>query len=156
MEKDPNTALAFLEGLKASHWMLFGIGLGALELMTGSTYILWPAVAAIIVAAGAFLLPLTWQLQVLLFVGLSLVLLVLGHYYVRPMSKSGEPQDLNDPSRTMVGLRVKAVSDFEIGRGRVQVADTQWGAAMHEGNAKAGDELRVTEVKGTTLWVEPV
>jgi len=55
----------------------------------------------------------------------------------------------------MIGIRVRAVSDFELGEGRVQVGDTQWRARIGEGNPKAGDELQVKSVKGTTLNVEP-
>ena len=56
----------------------------------------------------------------------------------------------------MRGMRVKAVADFDTGRGRVHVGDSQWRASMDVGNAKAGDELRVLSVKGTTLTVEPI
>ena len=56
----------------------------------------------------------------------------------------------------MVGMRVKALADFETGLGRVQVGDTQWRAEMESGNASAGQELRVLSVKGTTLMVEPL
>jgi len=70
--------------------------------------------------------------------------------------KGGEPSDLNDRARAMIGERVKAVADFETGSGRVQMGDTQWRAKMIEGSAKAGQELRITEVIGTTLVCEVV
>jgi len=70
--------------------------------------------------------------------------------------KGGEPSDLNDRARSMVGMRVKAVADFDTGLGRVQVGDTQWRASIFEGNPEAGAELRVISVKGTTLQVEAV
>lgn len=156
MNDSPNMLLDFLQSMSATRWAIFGILLLGLELMTGTTYILWPAVAALIMGGVVFALPLGWELQFLLFFALSTALLLIGHFYLRPKVKGGEPSDLNDRGRAMIGQRVKAVSDFDIGRGRVHVGDTQWSAAMKEGNAKAGDELRVTEVKGATLWVEPL
>jgi len=56
----------------------------------------------------------------------------------------------------MVGMRVKAVADFDTGLGRVHVGDTQWRASIVDGNPVSGTELRVVSVKGTTLAVEVV
>ena len=155
-DKDPTFIISLLEGMSATRWMILGIVLLGLELATGTTYILWVAAAAILLAGVTFVLPIGWVIQFILFFILSLVLLVLGHIYVRPKFKGGEPSDLNDRSRAMVGQRVKAVSDFEVGKGRVQVGDTQWAAALDTGNAKTGDELRIVSVIGATLQVEAV
>ena len=153
-EKDPNILIGLLEGMNATRWMLLGIVFLAIELGTGTTYILWVAAAAILMALITFLLPLSWSVQFILFFVLTVALLIAGHIFIRPKVKGGEPSDLNDRARAMVGMRVSAVSDFEIGKGRVKVGDTQWAAAMAEGNAKAGDELRVLSVVGATLQVE--
>jgi len=154
MESDSNLILSFLESIKATHWGLLGLGLVGLELVTGTTYILWPALAAIAVAIWVFFLPLSWELQFILFFVLSTVLLVIGHIYLRPLMKSGEPSDLNDPSRAMQGRIVKAFTDFENGQGRVTVGDTQWKASTEADDPKAGDSLVVTAVAGATLIVE--
>lgn len=154
MNGDANILVQMLESMTGTKWIIAGVLLLILEVVTGTTYILWPAVAALIVGFIAFVLPLGWEMQFLLFFILSAVLLVAGHKYVRPKMKGGEPSDLNDRARSMVGMRVKAIADFETGIGRVQVGDTQWRASIHEGTATAGQELRVVSVKGTTLQVE--
>lgn len=156
MNTEPNFIIEFLEGLNTTRWLVLGFILLMLEIVTGTSYILWPAAAALVVGLVVFILPLGWPMQLLLFAILATVFLVLGDKYVRPKMKGGEPSDLNDRARSMVGLRVKAVSDFETGQGRVHVGDTQWRALMENGDAKTGDELRVVSVKGTTLVVEPV
>lgn len=153
-EKDPNFIIAMLEGTNAMRWMILGIVLLGLELATGTTYILWIASAAILMTGVTFILPIGWEMQFLIFFLLSIVLLVVGHKYVRPRFKGGEPSELNDRARAMVGLRVKAVSDFDVGKGRVQVGDSQWSARLETGNAKTGDELEVVSVKGATLQVK--
>lgn len=143
-----------LESMNGTKWIISGVLLLILEVITGTTYILWPAVSALIVGLLVFVLPLGWEMQFLLFFILSTALLIFGHTHVRPRMEGGEPSDLNDRARTMIGMRVKAIANFETGQGRVQVGDTQWRATMSTGDAKSGDELRVTEVKGTTLIVE--
>ena len=156
MENETNLLVQILESMNGTKWMILGVFLLVIEVVTGTSYILWPAVAALIVGLVAFVLPLAWEMQFLLFSILSAVLLVVGHKFVRPKMKGGEPSDLNDRARSMVGMRVRAVADFDTGLGRVQVGDTQWRASIHDGNPSAGSELRVISVKGTTLQVEAV
>lgn len=144
-----------LSQMTSTHWIILGFGLLILELVSGTTYILWPAIAALVVGLLSLILPFGWEMQFVLFFLISTVLLFVGHTHFRPRMKGGEPSDLNDRARSMVGMRVRAVTDFELGEGRVQVGDTQWRARMKDGDPKAGDELRVLSVKGTTLNVEP-
>ncbi len=155
MEPDSNAIIAFLESIKATHWGLLGIGLVGLELVTGTTYILWPAIAALAMAIFVFFLPLSWELQFILFFLLSTALLVVGHKYLRPLMKSGEPSDLNDPARTLQGRRVVAFTDFHNGDGRVTVGDTQWKASTESDDPVKGDTLVITSVVGSTLIVAP-
>ncbi len=154
MNSEPNIIVQLLEGMSGTKWLVFGVLLLTLEVITGTTYILWPAVAALIVGILVFVLPLGWEMQFLLFFLISVVLLFVGHKYFRPMMQGGEPSDLNDRGRSMIGMRVKAIADFDTGRGRVQVGDTQWQATMEHGDAAEGDELRVVAIKGATLIVE--
>jgi membrane protein implicated in regulation of membrane protease activity len=156
MESETNILLAFLESMNATRWGLLGIGLVALELITGTTYILWPAVAALILSLWVFFLPLSWELQFIMFFILSAALLVVGHIYLRPLMKSGTPSDLNDPARSMTGRRVVAFTDFVNGQGRVTVGDTQWKASTEFDDPKVGDALVITSVAGATLIVQPV
>ncbi len=156
MGSDGNMLMEFLQDMNGVRWLVVGVVLLLLEVVTGTTYILWPAIAALILGFVVFILPiLGWEMQLLLFFLLSTGLMFVGHKYIRPKMKGGEPSDLNDRARSMIGMRVKAINDFDTGRGRVQVGDTQWRASMDNGDAKAGDELRVVSVKGTTLTVEP-
>ncbi len=155
MGDESNYLFTFLEGMNTTRWMVFGFALLVLEVLTGTTYILWPAAAALIVGLIVLVVPLAWPMQMLLFALISVGLLFYGHNKVVAARKARKPSDLNERAKSMVGKRVKAVVDFDAGEGRVQVGDTQWRAAMEEGNAKTGDELRIVSVKGTTLYVVP-
>lgn len=155
MESDTNVILAFLESMNATKWGIIAVVLVGAELVTGTTYILWIAAAAFILAILTFLIPMAWELQFFLFTVLSIALLFVGHFYLRPLMKSDEPSDTNNPVRTMVGRRVVAFSDFDNGEGRVTVGDTQWKASSDADNLKTGDKLVITSVVGATLIVEP-
>ncbi len=156
MEDSPNAVIAMLQSMTGTKWIIIGVLLLVLELITGTTYILWPAAAALFVGIVTFILPLSWEMQFLIFFLASAVLLFWGHKYLRPKMKGGEPSDLNDRARAMVGTRVKAIADFETGQGRVQIGDSQWRARVDGGTAAAGQELRVLRVEGTTLVCEAV
>ena len=148
--------LQFMSEMNGVHWLILAFGLLVVEVLSGTSYLLWPAAAAFIVGLVTFILPIGPQMQFLLFAIITVALLFVGHKYVRPKVHGGEPSDLNDRARSMIGMRVKAVADFETGVGRVHVGDTQWRASMDNGDAKGGDELRVMSVVGTTLAVELV
>lgn len=156
MNSDGNVIIQLLESMDGARWLILGIVLLVLEVVTGTTYILWVATAALIVGVLSFIFPMGWPVQLFLFFALSVLLLFLGHKYFRKAINGDENSDLNDRAKTMVGMRVKAVADFETGQGRVQVGDSQWRASMADGDAASGDELRVVEVKGTTLIVTPI
>ena len=157
MNAEPNIIIQFLEGMNGARWLMIGFALLILEVLTGTMYMLWIAAAALIVGLIMFVMPvLDWQMQLLLFSILTAILMYVGHTHLRPKMQGGEPSDLNDRARSMVGMRVKAIANFETGRGRVQVGDTQWRAKMESGDAKAGQELKIVSVTGTTLDVEPL
>jgi len=127
MENESNLIVEWLETMTGMKWVIIGVLLLILELITGTTYILWPAVAALIVGIFVFILPLNWEMQFLLFFILATILLIIGHTHIKPRMKGGEPSDLNDRARAMIGMRVKAIADFEMGQGRVQ----GWGLRGH-------------------------
>ena len=146
--------IELLSQLTAWHWLILGVALLGFELLTGSTYILWPAVSALAVGVLLFIAPnLGWELQMLLFFVLSLTTLVLGRTHFQKFVKGGEPSSLNDPGNAMVGRQVRAIADFSGTEGRVQVGDTQWAARLEDGTAGADDLLKVTGVRGATLIV---
>ncbi len=156
MNGEPNVVLQFFESMNATRWLVIGFALLVVEVLTGTMYILWVAAAALITGVLMYFVPaMSWGSQFLLFSFLTTVLMFLGYKYLRPKMKGGEPSDLNDRARSMIGMRVKALADFDTGRGRVRVGDSQWRASMKDGNAKSGDELTVISVSGTTLTVEP-
>ena len=80
--------VVLLSQLTAWHWLILGVVLLGLELMTGSTYILWPAVSALFVGILMFIAPtMGWELQMMLFFLLATD--VLARYRVRITGRAG-------------------------------------------------------------------
>ena len=155
MNDQPNILLYMLEGLGPWKWMIIGVLLLVLEMLTGSMFLLWPAIAAVIVGVALFILPIGWEMQLVLFAIVSALGLFWGEKYLRPrLSNDSAADDLNDRSSRMVGTRVSAIGDFKLGKGRVKVDDTEWAASIEAGDPKAGDELRILTVSGASVTVE--
>jgi len=135
-------------------WAVSGVILIA-ELLTGTTYLLWPAAAAFLTGFVALeVLGVGWPVQLAVFAMLSFVLLWVGDRWVRPSMMAGGSSGLNDRSARMVGQRVSVVADFASGRGRVSYGDSEWAAETTDGtNPVVGSTLKVEAVNGVVLTV---
>jgi membrane protein implicated in regulation of membrane protease activity len=149
----------FLNGLYAAHpfwsWMCLAAVLLAVEIPTGSGYLLWPAAAAAVTAlvTGARLgLPG----ELLVFAALTIATtLVSRRYLPRPLKPRGP--DINDPHGRLVGHRGQAAAAFLQGRGRVLVDGKEWAAELEGGGELSpGASVEVTRVlSGARLRVRP-
>lgn len=152
-----DAVIGFLEGLNIWWWVgLAGVFLIG-ELVTGTTYLLWPAAAAFIVGiATALFAALGWPFQFLIFAIISIALLWIGDRYVRPRLKQGTDSGLNSRATYLVGQRVTVVVATGAS-GRVRAGDTEWSAETADGSAlETGQTVTVAELRGTTLVVRPV
>lgn len=139
-------------------WALAGLFLIG-EVLTGTTFLLWPAAAAFLtgfLALGMF--GAGWPVQLGVFAVLTMGLVWVGdRCWVRPVLSRGGQSGLNDRAARMVGEHVRVVSDFTTGRGRVHVGDTEWGAETLDGSDPvAGSQVVVDEIRGVTLIVHAV
>ena len=135
-------------------WAIAGLFLIG-EVMTGTTYLLWLAAAAILTGfVGLEFLGVAWPVQLGVFAVLSLILLWAGGRWVTPMLKAGGDSGLNERGSRMVGETVIAAADFVSGRGRVRFGDTEWAAQTLDGSSPNSETvLRVVELDGVTLKV---
>lgn len=135
-------------------WAIAGVILIA-EMLTGTSYLLWPAAAAFLTGFFAIeVLGFGWQVELAIFAVLSVVLLWAGDRWARPMLRQVNTTGLNDRSQRMVGQRVVTVAVFQSGRGRVRFGDTEWAAETVDGSDPGGDETWTVEaVKGVILVI---
>jgi membrane protein implicated in regulation of membrane protease activity len=133
-------------------WAGFAAALLAVEILTGSGWLLWASASAAVVAgASAFGLSLTTAL--LLFAALTAVSTLAARRYI-PKCAAGEGADINDNIGRLVGARGAAAGPFENGVGRVFIDGKEWAAeAEGAGPVPLGAPLLVVGVSGARLRV---
>ncbi len=143
---------AFFAVMTPWHW--FGIGLVLLmaELATGTTFLLWPAVAAWITALLLLLVPMPLPVQLLAFGVATIGLTYAGRRYLKGRWLRGGDRELNDRGRMLIGASGVAAGTFENGVGRVKLGDSEWRAESKDAIG-AGDAVSILAVEGATLKV---
>jgi membrane protein implicated in regulation of membrane protease activity len=141
------------------NWMVLGFVLLALEILVPGVFLLWIGIAALVTGAislmiwdaGAWL----WQVQVLVFLLLSLVSAYLGNRLMggRNGGQSDQPL-LNRRSEQLIGRTATLTEPIQEGRGRIQLGDTLW--LVSGPDLPIGTRVRVASVQGSELIVEPV
>jgi membrane protein implicated in regulation of membrane protease activity len=138
-------------------WIVLGGVLLVLEILVPGVFLLWIGIAAIL--TGALSLQLLWldawgwQVQVLVFLVLSLVSAYIG---TRVMGKSdGSDTDeplLNRRAEQLVGRTATLEEAIVNGRGRIRLGDTLWRVSGPD--LPAGTRVRVKTAQNAQLVVE--
>lgn len=150
----------FLAEMPFWYWWVFAVALLIIELMTGSTYFFWPAIAAF--AAG--LLDLgpfdgQWELQLIVFAAVTIALSWWAPSRVKPWlhRTQADHQTLNERGAQKIGRRATVDETFVNGAGKVRLGDTLWLAESETGDDLAeGAQVVVTRAEGTKLFVKSV
>ena len=143
-------------------WLGLCLALIALEMATMSLFLLWPGLAAALVAAIVYIAPsLGVAPQLMIFAAFSVALTYIGRgYFGTSLGRDDSDRPmLNQRGAQMIGRQVTALRDFENGVGSVRVDDGQWRAQLEDAAAhetvSAGAALTVRAVDGVTLVVAP-
>lgn len=132
-------------------WLAVGAVLLAVEVGSGSGWLLWPAASAAVMG----LLGLAWHfeinMQLVIFAILTIVTTLAGrHFFPRAIGGG----DINDTRSRLAGLDGIAASDFREGRGRVFVDGKEWAAELEgAGSLASGMKVVVVGVEGSCLTV---
>jgi inner membrane protein len=136
-------------------WMAVGAVLLAVEVATGSGWLLWPSGSAVLMAALGLATPLNLATQAVIFAGLTIVITLAGRRMFPHATVLGGG-DINDTRSRLAGADGVAAGDFAEGRGRVFVDGKEWAADLEGGAALAsGAKVLVTKVSGARLTVRP-
>lgn len=146
--------LVFLAGLGPTHWLVLGLLLLIAEMASGTTYLLWPAVAAFVTALISLTGMTNWVADMGVFAVLVIALTWLGRPLVQRWRNEGAASGLNERSAALIGVR-GVVASFANGVGSVKVQDTVWRAVSDEA-LEAGQAVEVAAVDGVTLKVKRV
>jgi membrane protein implicated in regulation of membrane protease activity len=136
------------------HWVVLGLILLIAEMATGTTYLLWPAVAAFLTALISWFGLTNWIAELAIFGVLVVVLTALGRPLVQRWRNEGAASGLNERSAALIGAGA-IVTNFANGVGSVKVQDTVWRAVSDE-TLEAGQAVVIDSVDGVTLKVKRV
>ncbi len=146
-----DTLITFLTTLGPQHWLVFGLILLIAEMASGTTYLLWPAVAAFLTALVALTGATNWVVDVAIFAVLVIALTAFGRPLVKRWREAGADSGLNERSKSLIGTR-GVITVFANGVGSVKIADSVWRAVSDETLAP-GQTVVIDAVDGATLKV---
>lgn len=134
-------------------WVGLAAALLAIEVMTGTGWLLWAAASAAATGAVVGLLDANIPTTLLLFAVLTIASTLLARRYL-PRSVPAAAGDINDNIARLVGHRGAAVGDFVGRAGRVFIDGKEWAAELADGQGlEAGAAVEVVGVSGARLTV---
>ena len=136
-------------------WAAAGAALLAVEISTGSGWLLWPAASAGVVAILSLVMPMDWLPATGLFAALTIVSTFAARRFMKRLQRH-PGHDINDNVARLVGHHGRSVGAFADRAGRVFIDGKEWAAELDEGEAlAAGAPVEVTGVSGSRLRVRP-
>ena len=149
--------LQWLDTLTFWHWMVLGAALIVVELLAPGIWFLWLGIGA--VATGLLVLvfsDITWQIQAVIYSGLSVLSVVIGRMIMRRTKQTDDHPTLNRRVQQYIGQTYALEKDTSHGYGDVRIGDSVWRVQLVDTSQQltAGAMVRVTGVDGATLKVE--
>lgn len=138
-------------------WLSLGGLLLAAEMLGGNGYLLWSGVAAVVTGIVAWLLPVGWEWQGVIFAVTTLLAAWLWWKWLARRVGRQRPAagQLNQRGQQLVGRRFVLEAALVNGRGRLRVGDSAWPVSAGE-DLPAGTRIEVIAVEGITLFIRPV
>lgn len=139
------------------NWAVLGLILLFLELVTPGVFLIWIGFAALVTSLVSFTglsFMESWQIQLLLFMVLSVIFVLIGRKYFNPRTQSSDEPLLNRRADQLIGLRTTLEEPIINGQGRVRFNDTLW--RVTGADLPAGATVIVREYIDGLLQVEEI
>lgn len=135
-------------------WLIGGVVLLIAELIAPGFFLMFVGAAAIATGLASLVFPFTLAMQLGLFAILAVLIVRVGgrRAYASRYDHSSDPL-LNDRAARLLGKVVVVVKAVDSNNGRVRVGDSEWSARGRP--AAVGDRVRIVDVEGNCLKVEP-
>ena len=134
-------------------WAGLAAALLAIEVLTGSGWLLWASASAAVTGAVAALAGTGLPATLAVFAALTMISTLAARRYL-PRSVPAHGGDINDNIARLVGHRGLTVGAFAGGAGRVSIDGKEWAARLDEGDdLDVGANVEVTGVDGAHLRV---
>lgn len=137
------------------HWLVLGLVLAALELVTPAFLFLPMGIGAGAVGLMLSLFPaMPWVGQLGVFAAVSVASVLIGRGYLRRHPIASDEPTLNRRGHQYLGRVFTLDQPIVNGAGKIRVDDSTWKVAGPD--VTAGARVQVTDVEGTVLRVEVV
>jgi membrane protein implicated in regulation of membrane protease activity len=130
---------------------VLGLILLGIEVLLPGFYFLWFGVAAILIGISALLVDWPWQLQVVGFVVLSVIVALVARRFTGVRDADTADPYLNLRAGRLEGRTFVLSEPIVEGAGRVRIDDTIW--QVRGPDAPAGARIKVIGSDGTVLKV---
>lgn len=150
---------AWLDGASPWWWIALALGLGAIEIVTFTYFMLWLGLAAFTVGIVLAVFPSTsGSTQLLIFALLSIIYTAAGYISVSRRQAEEPEGSLNRRGAAVVGRQGIVTDAFAAGIGTIEVDGIRWRARLADGAPppKPGATVRITASEGMTVVAEPV
>jgi membrane protein implicated in regulation of membrane protease activity len=141
------------------HWVGFGLILMLAELAIGSFFIFWFGLGGLLVGLVVLLFPLlSFTSQLLTWTVASLLFVVLWFKVLKPNTLRTRAGMSKNQFSGEIGLVTRPIRTFEKGLVQFQrpiLGDEKW-EALADMEIPAGERVRVVEVEGNLIRVQPV
>jgi membrane protein implicated in regulation of membrane protease activity len=146
----------FLMQLSIWHWLILGVGLLILEVLTGSSgFLLWMAIAAGLVGLSLWILPnMSWITQLLSFSLLSILAVFSWWLYLNKYPLKTDQPTLNRRSEQYIGRIFTVDEPIVNGMGKIKVDDTTWRIRCN--HVSTSNQVKIIGVDGTILIAEQI
>ena len=140
-----------IQALGPWSWFVLGLILLGLEIMAPGTIFLWFGLSALVVGVVSLVFDFAWQIDVALFLVLSLVSLLIGRRMMRQLaSEKGDP-GLNQRGSRYIGREFTLAAPLSEGAGNLSIDDTIW--RITGPDLPAGTKVKVEAIDGARLVV---
>lgn len=136
------------------HWLGFGLLLLVAEvLVAGTSFLMWIGFAALATGVLALLLPIGYQLQLVVFGVASVGSVLLWRRYVKDAPEPPGAPVLNQRGAQYIGRVVHLEEAIVGGHGRIRIDDTLW--SVRGVDLPAGSHVRIRAQDGNVFDVDP-
>jgi len=140
-----------MEWLVYWHWFTLALVLIIAEILGAAGFLLALGTAAATTGLVAWLIPISWQWQLVLFSILCVSYAFAWWQYLTSRALLA-PTMLNRPLEEMIGRTTDLVEPIINGRGKIQINGTLWFVTGPE--LPAGTKVTITAIQGDTLVVK--
>jgi membrane protein implicated in regulation of membrane protease activity len=144
--------LAWIVSLGSWNWFILAALLFVLEMLAPGMFMLWLGLSAILIGIVASAVVLSWQVQLIAFAVVALVLVPAWRRFASKVERPNESPFLNRRAEGYVGRVFTLDKPIVDGVGAVRIDDTIWRVSGPD--CPAGSRVRVASADGANLLVE--